>query len=100
MNLRKEENVFFATSMFEIDRKLEARAPPTRTDVEVLAGSRWHNETELQWLERVLSSKFTDYADVFSQEASNELPSHRPYDHAIKIEDLRGPESLKYSLLH
>ena len=37
---------------------------------------------------------------MFLQEASNELLPHRPYNHKIEIEDLKGLASLGYSLLH
>lgn len=103
MNLRKEENVFFATSLFEIDRELEAREHRTckaiDTTLEEDASLQRPNETELQWLERILLEELREYADVFSKEASNVLPPHCLYDYKIQIEGLEGPESLGYSPL-
>jgi len=46
-----------------------------------------------------LPEEFRDFADVFSREASNVLPPHRPYDHKIQINNPKGPESLGYSPL-
>jgi hypothetical protein len=34
-------------------------------------------ETELQWLKRVLPKEYQEFADVFSKEASNQLPPYR-----------------------
>jgi hypothetical protein len=99
LNLRQKDNILFATSMFEIDRELEARESTTSEIDEVPAGTRRPDETELQWLKRILPEEFKDYTDVFSQEASNELPPHCPYDHTIEIEDPKGPASLGYSPL-
>jgi transposase InsO family protein/predicted aspartyl protease len=97
LNLRKKENVCFATSIFEIDRELEARAP-TRPD-SYSKGARRPEETEVQWLARTLPSEYAEYADVFSREASNVLPPHRAYDHKIHIEDPKGAGALGYSPL-
>jgi transposase InsO family protein len=94
LNLRKKENTFLATSIFEIDRELEAREP----EQSPMASQR-PDETELQWLERILPKELRDYADVFSKEASNKLPPHRVYDHKIHIDDPRGPDTLGYSPL-
>jgi hypothetical protein len=99
VNLRRKENVLFATSMYEIDRELETREPIASEEGEVPAGTRRPDESELQWLKRILPEEFRGHADVFSQEASNELPPHRSYDHTVKIEDPRGPESIGYSPL-
>ena len=98
VNLHRKDNELFRTSIFEIDRELTAREP-TNEDDGTPAGAQRPDETELQWLKRILPEEYIEYADVFSQEASNELPPHRPCDHAITIEDPKGPESLGYSPL-
>jgi hypothetical protein len=51
-------------------------------------------------LKRILPPEYTKYADVFSREASNVLPPHRPYDHRIYIDDPRGAAALGYLPLH
>jgi hypothetical protein len=91
--------MLFCTSLFEIDRELAAREPPECEVDGTTAGTRRPDETELQWLQRILPHEYTDYADVFLQEASNELPPHRPYNHKIEIEDPKGLASLGYSPL-
>src|SRR4051794_17730092 len=97
-NLRRENNTFFATSLYEIGRELEDRVLNNPNDAP--PGARRAGETELQWLRRVLPKQFADYADTFSQEASNELPPRRSYDHKITIDDPKGPDGLGYSPLH
>jgi len=93
-NLKRAENTFFTTSLFEIERELGARKDP-----EPALSEQQQEETELQWLSRVLPEEFREFADVFSKEASNVLPPHRPYDHKIQIDGPKGPESLGYSPL-
>ena len=94
MNLHRKENIFFAISLFEIDREIEARGPETSN-----MDPQRPDETELEWLKRMLPPELVDYADVFSKEASDQLPPHRPYDHKISIDSPKGPESLGYSPL-
>jgi hypothetical protein len=102
VNLRRKENTFFITSIYELDRELEARRieaferTTPKPDDSMLQRP---NETELQWLERILPGELKEYADVFSKKASNVLAPHRPYDHKIRIDDLCGPEALGYSPL-
>ena len=38
----------------------------------------------------ILPEEYHKYADVFSKAASNELPPHRPYDHAIHLDGDRN----------
>jgi hypothetical protein len=47
LNLQKENNIFFATSMFEIDRELKARAPEVYNLESSLKDARQLGETEL-----------------------------------------------------
>src|SRR4051794_21149624 len=72
-NLKREENIFFATSLFEIDYELTARTPDTQATEGDTKDLQQPNEMELQWLERILPKKLTDYTDVFSKKASNIL---------------------------
>ena len=89
LNLKKKENMFFTTSLFELDCELKARDPSEHP-------SEHPSETELQWLKRTLPKELADYADVFSKEASNVLPPHCSYDHKIQIDDPKGTDSLGY----
>src|SRR4051812_13751654 len=66
LNLRKEENTFFTTSLFEITRELEARELEAR-ELEVdHKDPQRPDETELEWLRRTLPTELIEYADVFS----------------------------------
>jgi hypothetical protein len=56
-------------------------------------------ETELEWLQRILPPELREYADVFSKEASNELPPRRFYNHKIQIDDPKEIDTLGYSPL-
>jgi hypothetical protein len=97
-NLRKKENVLFCTSLHEIDQILQIRKEGLATDQQI-SSDRQENETELQWLKRLLPKQYQDYADVFSKEASDRLPPSRPYDHKIQLEK-DGASELGYSLLY
>ena len=78
-NLRDSENEAFYTSIYEIDTLLKRKDEQGR-------------EREVS-----VPQKYHDYVDVFSKEASDVLPPHRPYDYKIDIED---PVSLGYSPLY
>ena len=91
-NMHRKDNVLFTTSIYEIDQELSSRKPVKKNEDGNPAGTQQDGETELQWLKRILPEEFKDYADVFSQEASNELLPHWLYNHMIKIEDLKGPK--------
>jgi predicted aspartyl protease len=97
-NLRKKENVLFCTSLHEIDQILQIRKEGLATDQQI-SSDRQENETELQWLKRLLPKQYQDYADVFSKEASDRLPPSRPYDHKIQLEK-DGASELGYSPLY
>jgi hypothetical protein len=97
VNLRRENNILFVTSLYKIGRELESRASSDLVDVP--PGARQPSKTELQWLKRILPKQFVAYADTFLQEASNELPPHHSYDHKIVINDPKGPDGLGYSPL-
>jgi len=98
LNLKREENQFFTTSFYEIDRLIEERTDeevPTNADDNPRDG-----ETELQWLKRLLPQIYSDDAETFSKEASNELPPHRKIDHKITLENPNGATELGYSPLY
>ena len=97
LNLHQKDNVVFSITLDEIDSELRHRQDSHETAK--LAGEQQENESELQWLRRVLPKEYGSYADVFSKEASNVLPPHRSYDHKVQIDDPKGSESLGYSPL-
>jgi len=97
LNMRQPNNVVFATSIYEIDCILQDREHQV---VELSEIDQQPDETELQWLKRILPGEFRDCADVFSKEASNVLPPHRSYDHKIQIDNPEKLGSLGYSPLY
>jgi hypothetical protein len=58
------------------------------------------DETELQWLRRLLPTEFQDNAKGFSKAASDKLPLHRTYDYKIQLKDPASTSSLGYSPLY
>src|SRR5208282_4967836 len=72
-NLCKQENEFFSTSLYEIDRLI---ADALQDEDE---------ETREEIL-RQLPPTYRDYIDAFSKLASNQLPPHRSYDYKIQLE--------------
>jgi len=99
VNLKRDQNTFFTTSLYEIDRILEERKAQDDNPT-VAPGAQQPEETELQWLQRVLLKQYRDFADVFSKEASNKLPPHRAYDHKIQLENPNSIGDLGYSPLY
>lgn len=43
---------------------------------------------------------YKDYADVFSKEASDQLPPHRSYDHKIQLNNPGDSDNLGFSPLY
>jgi hypothetical protein len=99
-NLQRKENTFFTTFLFEIDCKLEAWTPRVQVLEESLEDARQLDETELQWLKRILLKELIEYANVFSREASNVLLPHCSYNHKIHIDNSKSSKSLRYSPLY
>ena len=99
LNLKKKENTFFLTSLYEIDAILKDRL---EKDDKPTPGSKQRraDETELQWLQRILPHIYKRQAVGFSKEASDKLPPHRPYDHKIILEDPASVSKLGYSPLY
>jgi hypothetical protein len=96
-NLKHSENTLFSLSLYELDRELEDRKQEQKTELDIM--DQQPNETELQWLRRILPPELKEFADVFSKMASNKLPPHRPYDHKIQLEDPESTSSIGYSPL-
>jgi hypothetical protein len=66
----------------------------------VAPGDQQPEETELQWLKRVLPKEYQEFADVFSKEASNQLPPYRTHDHKIQLKNADSLNDIGYSLLY
>ena len=70
--MKRKENEFFTTSIYEIDRILEERRLKDDPENAKLVQDR-------------LPSVYYSYRDVFSKTAADQLPEHRPYDHKIVL---------------
>jgi transposase InsO family protein len=99
IQLKRPGNVFFTTSLYELDREIEDRQNKGTEPLDPKVGPLPY-ETELQWLQRILPEEFKDFADTFSKEASNRLPPHRPYDHKITIDNPKDADELGYAPLY
>ena len=71
-NMKKPENEFFTTSLYEIDRVLE---------------SFQDDAINAELVQDRLPSCYHPYRDVFSKAAADQLPPHRSYDHKIVLEE-------------
>ena len=97
-NLQRKENTFFTTSLYEINCILKERQAEEAS--ERSEQDRQPEESELQWLRRLLPREYRDYVDVSSKEASDQLPPHRSYDHKIRLNDPEAADSLGFSPLY
>jgi transposase InsO family protein len=86
LNLKRKENKFFTTSLYEISRIIEDKT-----------GSQ-EDLTEEEVLRQTVPVEYHDLIDVFSKEESNKLPPHRAYDHKIKL--TADPSELSYHPLY
>ena len=84
-NMLKEENEVFMTSLYEIDRIIEEK--------EAIEEDKETTEE----IKKKLPAMYSEYIDVASKVALDTLPSHRAYDHKIKLE---AENSLGYSPLY
>jgi hypothetical protein len=66
----------------------------------VAPGDQQPEETKLQWLKRVLPKEYREFVDVFSKEASNQLPPHYTHDHKIQLENADSLNNIGYSPLY
>ena len=95
INLKREQNELFITSLYEIDRELERRKETAPSPEDQQLG-----ETELQQLRRSLPSKYQDVAKGFSKVDSDKLLLHHSYDYKIKLERPESSQELGYSPLY
>jgi hypothetical protein len=72
-NLKDKSNTLFTASIYEIDRIIDEKLQAE------------YNESDGR-VEQELPTVYTEFADVFSKKASDQLPPHRPYDHKIQLE--------------
>ena len=84
MQSRRQDNVPFATSLYELDRLIEER-----TD-------EGDNDITLEEIKSKVPVQSQAYADVFSKAASDRLPLYRSYDYYIQLE---SENTLGYSPL-
>jgi transposase InsO family protein len=84
MQSRRQDNVPFATSLYELDRLIEERTDKGDDDI------------TLEEIKSKVPVQSQAYADVFSKAASDRLPPHRSYDHCIQLE---SENTLGYSPL-
>lgn len=70
--MKRKENDFFTTSIYEIDRILQERLEQDDPENAKLVQDR-------------LPSDYYAYRDVFSKTAADRLPEHRRYDHKIVL---------------
>ena len=73
-NLQRRENTFFTTSLYEINCILKERQAGEASKQS--EQDRQPKESELQQLRRLLPRVYRDYTNVFSKEASDQLPLH------------------------
>ena len=88
LNLRRPENEFFTVSILELDRHI---------------AERQDEESELtpdELLAKHLPDRYQHQADVFSKEASDQLPPHRSIDHKIKLRQDVDTDQLGFSPLY
>jgi hypothetical protein len=98
--MKRKENEYFHTSIYDISRELESRNELAVADEsELRPQDQQPGETELQRLKRLLPEEFRDYSDVFSKDASNVLPPLRAYNHKIQLQNPEDVDSLGYSPL-
>jgi hypothetical protein len=73
LNTRRKDNELFSTSIYEVDREIQAREA---------------KDTDEDWAEIVakLPDSYRPYIMDFSKAASDILPPPRPYDHKIELE--------------
>jgi hypothetical protein len=83
MQSRRQDNISFSTSLYEIDRMINEKE-----DLD--------DDTTLEEIKAKVPVQSQAYLDVFSKAASDRLPPHRSYDHRIQLE---SENTLGYSPL-
>ena len=81
----KEENKVFITSLYKIDYIIKEKEAIKK------------DKETIEEIKKKLLAMYSEYIDVASKVASDTLPSHRAYDHKIKLE---AENSLGYSPLY
>ena len=84
-NMKRKENEFFTTTLYEIDRVLEHKR------------SLEDDPDNADLLRDRLPPVYQEYRDVFSKTAADQLPEHRFYDHKIVLTE---PLPNAYSALY
>lgn len=84
-NMKRKENEFFTTTLYEIDRVLEYKR------------SLKDDPDNVDLLRDRLPPVYKEYRDVFSKAAADQLPEHRFYDHKIVLTE---PLPNAYSALY
>jgi len=84
-NMKRKENEFFTTTLYEIDRVLEYKR------------SLRDDPDNVNLLRDRLPPVYEEYRDVFSKAAADQLPKHRFYDHKIVLTE---PLPNAYSALY
>ena len=81
---RKKHAEIFLTSLHEIDRAIEDKRHVEQA---------MENAVEDDLIGKLLPKQYKEYADVFSKQASDEMPPYRPRsDYRIELEDGQTPE--------
>jgi len=75
IGMKRKENEFFVTSLYEIDRIINKKSGNAETT----------DKTEEEILRRTVPKEYYNLIQVFSKEESDKLPPHRQYDHKIKL---------------
>ncbi len=78
---KRSDVATFAIIVTEIDRLLKT----ARNKFEDVNLQELSHEEILEEVKAKLSSEYHDYLDVFDRAMTDQLPSHRPYDHKIEL---------------
>jgi transposase InsO family protein len=89
LNCKQSNNELFSTSLYEIERIIERKR-----SIQLNSMATYDPQEDLS---RIPES-YTQYLDVFSKAASDQLPPHRLYDHQIHLET--DEKELTYSPLY
>ena len=74
--LKRKDKEIFATSLYEIDRKINKRQKPK---------SEQREETKEEILRCTVPKEYYDLLDVFSKSESDKLVPYRKYDYKIEL---------------
>jgi hypothetical protein len=74
-NLKRKENEFFTTSLYEINCILD----------DCYLAEQPNDPDNAELIQEQLPYIYKDYKDVFSKTVADQLPEHRAYDHWIVL---------------